>query len=375
MPHVLVTNDFPPKIGGIQSYLYELWRRLPVGMATVYTTSHRGAAAFDRDTSCAIVRSRRALLLPTRREARAVSQLVAESESRLVVLDPALPLGALGRRLPVPYCVVAHGAEVTVPSRLPVVREELARVLQRAEWIIAAGSYPAEQVRRAAGGSVPPLTELPPGVDTERFRPLEPAEVKAGRQRLGLPSDSLLVMSISRLVPRKGMDVLIRAVARLARTRPELVLAIGGAGRDERRLRAVAGLAGVPVHFLGRLSAADLPVAYGIADVYAMCCRDRWWGLEQEGFGIVFLEAAAAGVPQVAGNSGGSADAVVDGTTGFVVAHPENERSVAAALEALLDDESLRERFGKASRLRAEKEFSYDGLARRLERTLREAGG
>ena len=375
MPHLLVTNDFPPKVGGIQSYLYELWRRLPPGMATVYTAANRGASAFDAAQPFRIVRSQRSVLLPTPAEAAAVRRLTGETGSGLVILDPAIPLGLLGPRLGAPYGLVLHGAEVTVPGRLPVSRELLGQVLSLSAWIVAAGGYPAAEARHAARDRLPPMTEVPPGVDTERFRPLSPPERRAARDRLGLPPDALVVLSLSRLVPRKGMDVLIRAVARLQRSRPDLVLAIGGAGREERRLRAQARVAGVPVHWLGRVSDEDLPAAYGAADVFAMCCRDRWLGLEQEGFGIVFLEAAACGVPQLAGLSGGSAEAVVDGETGVVVTEPSDSRAVAAALEPLLDDPELRRRLGEAARERAETSFSYDKLALRLERALLEAGG
>ena len=373
--HLLVTNDFPPKLGGIQSYLYELWRRLPAGMATVYTTAYDGAEAFDERESLRIERSRHAMLLPRAETALAIGKLAGEVGASLVVLDPALPLGLVGPRLDLPYGVVVHGAEITVPGRLPVGRHLLRHVLSSSAWIVAAGGYPAAEARHAASTSLPPITEIPPGVDVERFRPLGPEERRLGRRRLGLPEDALVVSSLSRLVPRKGMDVLIRAVARLRRRHPDLVLAIGGSGRDERRLRAIAAATKVPVHFLGRVSEEDLPVAYGVADVYAMCCRDRWLGLEQEGFGIVFLEAAACGVPQVAGRSGGSAEAVVHGETGFVVDDPADPRAVAAALEPLLCDGALRERLGKEARARAERCFSYDRLALSLERALIEAGG
>ena len=375
VPHLLVTNDFPPKHGGIQSYLYELWRRLPPGMATVFTTAHEDADSFDAEQAFEVVRSDRSLLLPTAGMARRIERLAGATGSGLVVLDPALPLGLVGERLSTSYAVVAHGAEITVPGRLPLARHALGRVLTSASWIVAAGGYPAAEARRAGGGRLPPVTEIPPGVDAGRFRPLDEPARLAARRHLGLPSDALVLLSVSRLVPRKGMDVLIRAVARLQRTRPDLVLAIGGAGRDERRLAAIARLAGVQVRWLGRLSEEDLPLAYGSADVFAMCCRERWLGLEQEGFGIVFLEAAACGVPQVAGRSGGSAEAVEDGETGFVVSDPGDERQVAAALEPLLDDPALRRELGEAARTRAVEQFSYDLLARRLERSLLEAGG
>jgi phosphatidylinositol alpha-1,6-mannosyltransferase len=126
----------------------------------------------------------------------------------------------------------------------------------------------------------------------------------------------------------------------------------------------------VPVHLLGRIPDDDLPALYGCADVFAMCCRSRWGGLEQEGFGIVFVEAAACAVPQVAGASGGAAEAVADGETGFVVRHPEDPEAVAVALARLLDDTGLRLRLGAAARERAVAEFTYDALAGRLQAAL-----
>jgi phosphatidylinositol alpha-1,6-mannosyltransferase len=177
-------------------------------------------------------------------------------------------------------------------------------------------------------------------------------------------------VGISRLVPRKGFDVLIDAAARLATAHASLEVALAGAGRDERRLRRLARRLDAPVHFLGRVPDGALPALYASADVFAMPCRNRWMGLEQEGFGIVFLEAAACGVPQVAGNSGGAAEAVVDGVTGFVVPRPDRPDEVAGALARLLDDASLRSRLGDAARARAESTFAYDVLASRLHAAL-----
>jgi phosphatidylinositol alpha-1,6-mannosyltransferase len=210
-----------------------------------------------------------------------------------------------------------------------------------------------------------PITVVPPGVDTERFRPLDEERKAAARFRFGLPEDAELVVSISRLVPRKGMDTAIRAAAILRDSRPNLLLAISGGGRDEHRLRKLAGELGAPVRFLGRVGNDDLPELYGCADIYTMLCRNRWAGLEQEGFGIVFLEAASCEVPQVAGDSGGAEDAVVDGVTGIMVRHTA-PREAARAFDRLLDDPSLRQKMGAAGRARAVEEFSYAGLAQRL---------
>jgi phosphatidylinositol alpha-1,6-mannosyltransferase len=368
--HLLVTNDFPPKVGGIQSYLWELWRRLPPGRVTVLTTAHPDAAAFDAGQPYRVVRVPQRVLWPTPALARRIDALASEVGAGIVVLDPALPLGLLGRRLQRPYAVVLHGAEVTVPGRLPVVRPLLASVLRGASHLIAAGGYPAAEARRAAGGTTPPITEVPPGVDVDRFRPLGDAERGRARAVLGVPEGALVVLSLSRLVPRKGMDVLIEAAARLAPTHPDLVLAIAGTGRDEQRLRRIAGASAAPVHFVGRVPEGDLAAAYGCADVFAMVCRNRWAGLKQEGFGIVFLEAAASGVPQVAGDSGGAAEAVADGETGIVVRRPRDPAAVADALADLLADAERRRRLGAAARDRAEAGFSYDVLAARLDQAL-----
>jgi len=363
--HLLVTNDFPPKVGGIQSYLWELWRRLPADDIAVHTTPHAGAPVFDADQAFVVTRSREPVLLPTPTVVRRVRNLAERQGAELVVWDPALPVGHAGRRVGRPYAVVLHGSEVTVPGRLPVARSMLARVLRGASLVICAGNYPAGEAERAAGCTLPTVV-VPPGVDTDRFRPLDEAERASVRRELGLPVDAPLVVSVSRLVPRKGMDTLIRAAARLGRTEPDLVVAIAGSGRDRRRLEGLVASTGAPVRLLGRVPEELLPGLYGAGDVFAMLCRSRWGGLEQEGFGIVFLEAAAAGVPQVAGESGGAAEAVAHERTGLVMGRPDAVERVVRTLSDLLGDEKRRAEMGREARRRAEAEFSYDVLARRL---------
>ena len=364
MRHLLVTNDFPPKHGGIQAYLWELWRRLPPDDVTVLTTPHAGARAWDAAQPFRVVRDRDRVLLPTPPLAQRITRLAREVGAELVVLDPALPVGLLGSRLSMPYALVLHGAEVTVPGRLPVSQQMMRSVLRGARVIIAAGGYPAFEARRAARGPLP-IVVVPPGVDATRFRPLDRPERARVRRRFGLDPDARVIVGVSRLVPRKGFDTLIRAASRLAATRPDLEVAIAGGGRDRPRLERIAAEQQAPVRFLGRVPDDDLPAVYGAGDVFAMLCRDRWAGLEQEGFGIVFLEAAACGVPQVAGHSGGSDEAVVDGVTGRVV-HGDDPLAVAAALAPMLDDATLRRQMGEAARARAMDEFDYARLAARL---------
>ncbi|MEO1062203.1 MAG: glycosyltransferase family 4 protein [Actinomycetota bacterium] len=366
--HLLVTNDFPPKVGGIQSYLWELWRRLPPDDVTVLTTPYRGTAEFDAEQAFRVERWREPVLLPHPGVVRAVQRLAREVEAELIVLDPALPLGAIGPSLGMPYAVVLHGAEVTVPGRLPVSSQLLARTVRGAELVIAAGGYPAAEGERAAGTTLPTVI-VPPGVDTDRIRPLDATERDAVRAELGLPIDAPLVHAGSRLVPRKGIDVVLRAADRLRRTHPDLQVVVNGSGRDRRRLELIAASGSVPVHFVGRVADELLTGLYGAADVFSMLCRTRWAGLEQEGFGIVFMEAAAAGTPQVAGASGGAHEAVEHDVTGLVVDDPTDVGAAAAAIGALLDDPDRRAAMGKAARARAEA-HSYDVLAARLRDAL-----
>ena len=369
MKHLLVTNDFPPKVGGIQSYLWELWRRLPPETTTVMTTPHAGDRRFDARQSFRVERDRARVLLPTRALVRRIDALAAEVDADLVLLDPAVPLGLVGPRLERPYGVIVHGAEVTVPGRVPGTASALRHVLRGAKVVIAAGGYPAREAERCARRHLPTVL-VPPGVDVDRFTPLDDDGRASARRALGLDPDAPVIVGLSRLVPRKGFDVLIDAAAVVARRRPDLQVVIAGRGRDRSRLERRAQRVGAPVRFIGRVDDSDLSPLLASADVFAMLCRDRWFGLEQEGFGIVFLEAAASGVASVAGRSGGSAEAVVDGTTGLVVDRPDDVTAVVAALERVLDGDALRRSMGSIARRRVETHYTYDLLARRLHDAL-----
>ena len=363
--HLLVTNDFPPKVGGIQSYLWELWRRLPSEDVHVYTTPYENSSTFDATEPYKIKRSIEPVLLPHPFLPNRIKKLSENFDAEMVIWDPALPVGLSAIRTGIPYGVILHGAEVTIPGRLPLTRFLLSKVLRGAAVVICAGNYPAAEAERAARQTLPTLI-IPPGVDIDRFKPLTQNEKNEVRKKLDLPIEAPLVVSVSRLVPRKGMDTLIRAAAKLREAIPNVVVAIAGTGRDAKRLENLVETTGAPVRLLGRVNDDLLPGLYGAGDVFAMLCRSRLGGLEQEGFGIVFLEAAAAGVPQVAGNSGGAGDAVEDGETGMIVDPPDDPDAVALALKKLLTNEELRREMSVNSRKRAEKFFSYDYLAKKL---------
>lgn len=367
--HLLVTNDFPPKLGGIQQYLWELWRRLDPTSFEVHTTPYEGTEAFDRDQPYRVVRSREPFLIPYPWLPSRLDAAADVFGADLTVLDPAVPLGAVGPLLKQRYVVVLHGAEVAIPGRLPGTNQVLARVLDKAHGVIAAGEYALAEAERCVGRTLRSVV-IPPGVDVQRYRPLEQDAKLAARRRFGIAEDAPFIFSVSRLVPRKGMDTLIAVSARLALRHPGLQVCIAGDGRDRARLQRRIDATGAPVRLLGRISDDDKADLLAAADIFSMLCRTRWNGLEQEGFGIVFVEAAAAGTPQIAGSSGGAHEAVADGITGTVIPHSASIADVTNRFSELLDDADTRHRMGQESRRRAEVEFSYDTLAKRLEQTL-----
>ena len=370
--HLLVTNDYPPKTGGIQVYLHELWQRLEPGRAVVLTAeSHPDAAAFDQASDVEIERvSGSTLFLPTWKARAAIEAAIERHRPDLVLIDPAWPLGLLGPHLSVPYGVVLHGAEVTVPARLPFVASSLRRVLRHAQVAVCAGTYPESQGRRNAAEWMPPVIQIPPGVDTNRFVPLASDERDRVRTSAGVGPGEILVSSYSRLVPRKGMDTLIRAAASLRGEFASLRVSIGGAGRDRARLERLIAKLDAPVTLLGRVGDEALPTWLASSDLMVMDCRSRWLGLEQEGFGIVFLEAASCGVAQIAGRSGGSHEAVVDGLTGTVLSNSSSVVDLANAMRDLFVDDGRRRRYGAAARAAAVESFDWDRLSARLASSL-----
>lgn len=406
MNYLLVTNDFPPKVGGIQNYLWELWRRLPAERTSVYCTPYRGATEFDAQQGFAIERSPEPVLVPYPWLGSRIRRLATKTNSSFVVLDPALPLGHIGPSLGIDYAVVLHGAEVAIPGRIPGTSHLLRRTLQSASLVISAGDYALAEAERCVGHGLPSVV-IPPGVDGQRFRPRAEHERNTLRASYRVNEGDLLLSAVSRLVPRKGFDTLIRAIAKvndeLSQHRPgstsigvvetnsgddpasgidgthspkpikRLVAIVGGSGREQRRLKQLAERLGAPVEFPGRLEDDAVADLYGASDMMAMLCRERWFGLEQEGFGIAFLEAAASGLPQIAGRSGGSHEAVDHGRTGIVIDDPEDHLAVASEILRLIADSELRLEMGRQARLRALADFSYDHLADELHASISNA--
>lgn len=364
---LLVTNDFPPKIGGIQVVQEELCARLDPSRLSVLAAAHPGATTFDAGLPYPVRRVHAETMLPGPRLARTVAAACDRVRPDVLVFGSALPLGMLSavpRGRAIPYVVMVYGADVSVPARLPAGRQALRRVVAGAAGVVALGPFVAGEVRRVHRDLRVPMLEILPGVDTERFTP---GLAEAARARLGLHTGRPTITSVSRLVPRKGMHLLVDATARLRGRFPDLQVAIGGTGREHRVLsRRIhrLGLAGT-VKLLGRVPDESLVDLYRAGDVFAMLCHDRWLGMEAEGFGIVFVEAAACGRPVVAGRSGGAADAVADGSNGIVV-DAADAVAVDAALSTYLADPALARRHGQAGRDRAVATFRWDVQAPRF---------
>ena len=368
---LVVTNDFPPRVGGVQQYVFNLVSNLPTDRVAVLAPSWPGWREHDAALPFPVHRFPPTTLWPTRELARKARLVARETGAEVALFGHALPLGLLGPGLArdgIPYLVLTHGAEYWY-SLLPGTGEALRRATLLASRVLAISTYTGRVVRTAVSPRVR-VSLLPPGVDTERFRPDVDGEEIRRRYRL---SDRPLLVCVSRLVRRKGQDVLIRAMPRIRRRVPDAGLLVVGDGPDRMRLERLAAAApGESVVLAGQVPDEELPAVYGAADAFAMPCRSRFGGLEVEGFGIAFLEAAASAVAAVAGDSGGAAEAVVDGETGLVVDGLHLD-AVAEAAGGLLSDPVRASRMGKAARARAEEAFAWPRLAGVLARWLREA--
>jgi phosphatidylinositol alpha-1,6-mannosyltransferase len=382
---LIVTNDFPPRPGGIQAFLHSMALRLDPSKVLVYaSTWKRGAegaratAEFDAAQPFTVVRERTTMLLPTPAVTRRAAELLREHGCRSVWFGAAAPLGLMAPALrgagAERLVATTHGHEAGW-ARLPGARRLLRRIAEHTDTLTYLGEYTRSRIAPVLGeDAAKRMVQLPPGVDEKVFRPGIPGSGGAAvRARLGL-ADRPVVVCVSRLVPRKGQDTLIRAMPRILASVPDAVLLIVGGGPYRGALERLAAREGVAesVRFTGAVPWRELPDHYGAGDVFAMPCRTRRGGLDVEGLGIVYLEASATGLPVVAGDSGGAPDAVVEGETGWVVraGEPSAARETAERVTALLVDPQLRERVGRRGREWVEERWRWDLLAERLRALL-----
>lgn len=353
---LLVTNDYPPKPGGIQQYLSNLAAHSEASFR-VLAPAHPGAPPEP-----GVVRSADSFMLPTPRTYRRLAGRIREFEPEAVVFGAPHPLAQLGPRITrtfgLPYAVIAHGAEVTLPAAVPLLRQTLGWTFRRAALVFAVSDYTA---RRAAAMGAAKVAVLGAGVDLDAFHPVDAA---GGGRRGGGAGGGLVLGCISRFVPRKGHLRVLAAAERLRSEGMPASVLLAGQGRLEARIRRRAARSPVPARVESDVPWERLPDLYRSCDIFVMPCRSRRLGLEVEGLGIVYLEASATGIPVVAGTSGGAPETVLPGVTGYAAA------SVDEIVEAVRLIAPRRREMGEAARALAVEKYSWQAAARRFDAGL-----
>ncbi len=392
---LIVTNDFPPRQGGIQSFVHELALRLDPDKLTVYAPRWEGDAAFDAAQPFEVVRHPTSLMIGGPCVRRRAAELARSRRAEVVIFGASAPLGLITpvlRKAGVRRAIaITHGHEAGWAA-LPGARQLLRRIGEQTDVLTYLGEYFRVRV---AGALTPPaaarMARLHPGVDAGAFRPDADGR-QAVRQRYGLAGRPVVVC-VSRIVARKGQDTLVRAWPSVLARVPEAALLIVGGGKHARAVKELSrrlGLATWPpaggtssgtasgtgaretaagarssVYFTGPVPPGELLAHYAAGDVFAMPCRTRRAGLDVEGLGIVYLEASAAGLPVVGGDSGGAPDAILDGETGYVVGG-RDVQALADRLTALLLDPAHAKAMGEKGRAWVEREWNWDLTASRL---------
>ncbi|TDD80600.1 glycosyltransferase family 1 protein [Actinomadura darangshiensis] len=367
---LFVTNDFPPRPGGIQAFVHGLAARRPRGSVVVYAPAWKGAAEFDAAQPFPVVRHPGSLMLPEPGVLRRAADVLRAERCDSVVFGAAAPLGllapALRRRGAERLVGITHGHEAAWAS-LPVARSVLGRIGDAVDVLTYLGEYTRSRMARALSPTAR-MARLAPGVDEKLFRRGAGGEEIRARHAL---TDRPVAVCVSRLVPRKGQDALIHAWPHVLRKTPDAALLLVGGGPYRNDLERLAASLDVDrsVVFTGGVPWEELPAHFDAGDVFAMPCRTRRHGLDVEGLGIVYLEASATGLPVVAGDSGGAPDAVLDGETGLVVPGRSVQR-IAESLAHLLGDPACARAMGEKGRAWIEREWRWNVQAARLENLL-----
>jgi phosphatidyl-myo-inositol dimannoside synthase len=367
---LVVTNDFPPRAGGIQAFVHGVLLHQDPETVVVYAPAWKRAAQFDAEQPFPVIRHRTSLMLPEPTLLNRARQIAADYSCTRVLFGAAAPLGLMAPRLRSqgmgPIVAMTHGHEAAWATTVGA-----KSVLRSIGDSVDTVTYLGEYTRRRIASALRPeaaarMRRLVPGVDADTFHPRVRPDGRALRAELGL-SDRRVVVCVSRLMPRKGQDTLIRALPLIQRTLPDAALLIVGGGPYRSKLDRLVAETGVAdsVILTGTVPWEALPSHYAAGDVFAMPCRTRNRGWDVEGLGIVYLEAGAVGLPVVAGNSGGAPDAVLDGETGFVV-DGRNPAQVARRVGDLLADPSLASEMGRRGRQWVEQQWTWPTVSGRL---------
>jgi len=370
-----VTNDFGPRAGGIETFVIGLIERRPFGSTIVYTSAQAGSAEYDarwlKNFGVTVIRDKSKILLPTPRVARALQKLIEKERIEVAAFGAAAPLGLLSasmKKAGVKRTVaLTHGHEVWWAKVFP-----FNLLMRRIGSTVDSLTYLGEFTRKAISAALSKeaahaMVKIAPGIDVDHFKPVEAGSLRA---ELGLTNKKVIV-SVGRLVHRKGQDHLIESMPAILKVHPDAHLLLVGKGPYLEYLAKLVAKNGLQdsVSFIGRIQYAELPAYICCGDIFAMPSRSRLMGLEVEGLGIVYLEASACGLPVIAGKSGGAPDAVIDGTTGLVVDGTNNDEIAQAAI-ALLSDPSKAQQMGAAGRQWIIDEWRWEIWAQKFESLL-----
>jgi len=367
---LIVTNDFPPRQGGIEAFVQAVADRFPADQVVVHTSAMPGADALDLTLPYPVVRDRRATLLPTARVRREVLETFRTYGCDRVVFGASAPLALLAPALRAAGAErivgITHSAE-TWWARVPLARRVVRTAGEATDHVTFINDWCRDIVARPMTPAARDrMRRLHPGADVTRFRPGNGgAEVRA---RLGIAPDAPVVVCAARLVARKGQDMLVRAWPTVLASVPGAVLLVVGDGSARRTVERLVARHGVgdSVVLTGPVPWAEVPPYVDAGDVFAMPSRTRLLGLEPEGLPLAFFEGAATGLPVVVGRSGGAPDAIEEGVTGYTV-DPRDPADIAARLVELLQDPEKARRMGAAGRERVARDWTWDEVAQTLQ--------
>ena len=379
---LVVTNDFGPRSGGIETFIHGLLAQASKNqqrkfvVLTSRQTPQDQVVNFDQqmweENRIRVIRDSAKVLLPTRRLAKVATDLFNAHDCENVIFGASAPLGLLAKSLRKAgakhIVALTHGHEVWW-ARMPLFSAALRRIGAQADQMTYLGEFTRGAVANALlREDHSKLVHLPPGVDLTRFTP--GAKSAQLQKKWGIENAPVIV-SIGRLVARKGSDQLIKAMPEVLKQFPRSKLLLVGTGNYQKRLEKLVRNLKVQdsVVFTGRVEHDLLPDYYRLGDIFAAPCRSRFGGLEVEGLGIVYLEASACGIPVIAGKSGGAPDAVLDGKTGLLV-NGRDYPEVGAALIKLLSDQPLRQKMGADGRVWMEQLWSWEGIGARFEEII-----
>ena len=351
---LLVTNDLGPRAGGIESFVLSLVERVPKGCLIIYTSTQKGSAPFDAQLlerfGAVVIRDRAKILLPTPRVNHRAVKILKQYQIKTVWFGAAAPLALMAKQLRTSgatnIVALSHGHEIWW-AKIPILKQLLRKIIKDVDHLGYLGQFTKGEIVKASN-QIDKFVQIAPGIDTDHFMPKSARADLIKKYRL---EDRRVIVSVGRLVHRKGQDKLIESLPKILQSFPDAVLLLVGEGPIKQMLKNTAKQLGVTnqVIFAGRVQHIDLPDYICLGEVFAMPVRSRFAGLEVEGLGIVYLEASACGLPVIVGNSGGATDAVIDGVTGLLVDGSDTDQ-IADAVCKLLTDQSRAKAMGLAGR-------------------------